>query len=345
MANFLKSLFVKGVEIDPAGATSNQVLKYNGTKFVPGTASTVGSIDDLSDVVISTPSNSQILQFNGTNWVNSAGTAGPTGATGATGAAATIAVGTVTAGTAAVTNVGTSGAAIFDFALQTGATGATGATGPTGATGVGAPLTSSATAPVSPAAGDLWFNTTTGSSYIYYNSAWVELGGGTMSPYQATSTTRPSAPWTGQHVYETDTSLELVYNGTAWVCLTPQSSSDTTTRTTSSTSYTTLTGAPAVTVSTGTKALITVTAELASSVAGYTRAGVVVSGASTIAAADSKSATNYFNASTLGNNVTVSYTYMETGLTAGSNTFTMQIVGAGATLSVVNKSLTVVGIP
>jgi hypothetical protein len=198
---------------------------------------------------------------------------------------------------------------------------------------------------VSPSAGDLWFDTSTGASYIYYGSAWVELGGGTMSPYQATSSTRPSSPWTGQHVYETDTSLELVYNGSAWVCITPQSSSDTTTRTSSTTSYTTLTGAPAVTVSTGTKALITVTAELASSVAGYTRAGVVVSGASTIAAAAIKSATSYFNASTVGNNITVSYTYMETGLTAGSNTFTMQIAAAGATLSVINKSLTVVGIP
>lgn len=306
MANFLKSLFVKGVEIDPAGATSNQVLKYNGTKFVPGTASTVGSIDDLSDVVISTPSNSQVLQFNGTNWVNAAGTAGPTGPTGPTGA--------------------------------TGSTGATGATGP-------GSYTVQATAPTSPAANDLWFNTTTGASYIYYNSAWVELGGGTMSPYQATSTTRPSAPWTGQHVYETDTSLELVYNSSAWVCITPQSSSDTTSRTSTTTSYTTLTGAPAVTVSTGTKALITVTAELSSSVAGYARAGVVVSGASTIAAAATKSATSYFGASTLGNNITVSYTYMETGLTAGSNTFTMQVISPGSTLTIVNKSLTVVGIP
>ena len=39
MANFLKSLFVKGIEIDPAGATSAQVLSYNGTKFVPVTNS------------------------------------------------------------------------------------------------------------------------------------------------------------------------------------------------------------------------------------------------------------------------------------------------------------------
>ena len=64
MANFLKSLFVKGVEIDPAGASSDQVLKYNGTKFVPGTASTVGSIDDLSDVAITSPTDGQVLKYN-----------------------------------------------------------------------------------------------------------------------------------------------------------------------------------------------------------------------------------------------------------------------------------------
>jgi len=97
-----------------------------------------------------------------------------------------------------------------------GPTGATGATGATGPAGVGAPLTSSATAPVSPSAGDLWFNTTTGATFIYYNSAWVELGGGTMSPYQATSSTRPSSPWTGQTIYETDTKIGYQYDGTNW---------------------------------------------------------------------------------------------------------------------------------
>jgi hypothetical protein len=203
----------------------------------------------------------------------------------------------------------------------------------------------SATAPVSPTSGLVWYDTSTGATYIYYNSTWVELGAGTMSPLPVSSPTRPASPWTGQTIYETDAGLMYIYNSSAWVCITPQSSSDTTSRTSTTTSYTTLTGAPAVTAYTGTKALITVTAELASSVAGYARAGVVVSGASTIAAATTKSATAYFNASTLGNNITVSYTYMETGLTAGSNTFTMQVISPGSTLTILNKSLTVVGIP
>ena len=96
----------------------------------------------------------------------------------------------------------------------TGEKGATGPSGASGATGPGAPLTSSATAPVSPSAGDLWFNTTTGASYIYYNSAWVELGGGSMSPMQTTSSARPAAPWEGQTIYDTDTNIGYQYDGT-----------------------------------------------------------------------------------------------------------------------------------
>jgi len=72
MANFLKSLFVKGIEIDTAGATSAQVLSYNGTKFTPTTPG-AGSLalDDLSDVVITAPEEFQGLSYNGTSWVNS----------------------------------------------------------------------------------------------------------------------------------------------------------------------------------------------------------------------------------------------------------------------------------
>jgi hypothetical protein len=98
----------------------------------------------------------------------------------------------------------------------TGPTGPSGPTGPTGPTGPGA-FTVQATAPSSPSANDLWYDTNTGATYIYYNSAWVEVGGGTMSPYQATSSTRPTSPWTGQLAYETDTKNLILWNGAAWM--------------------------------------------------------------------------------------------------------------------------------
>ena len=72
MANFLKSLFVKGVEIDTAGAITGDALVYDGSKF--GAASVGGSavaaLNDLTDVVITSPAEFQTLEYNGTNWVN-----------------------------------------------------------------------------------------------------------------------------------------------------------------------------------------------------------------------------------------------------------------------------------
>jgi hypothetical protein len=63
-------LFVDNIEIDTTSASVGNVLKFDGTKFSPGIASTVGSIDDLSDVAITAAVDGQILVFNGTNWVN-----------------------------------------------------------------------------------------------------------------------------------------------------------------------------------------------------------------------------------------------------------------------------------
>lgn len=51
-------LTVKTIEIDPAGASSNQVLSYNGTKFVPTSASSGGAT--VSDTLPSSPTAGQV---------------------------------------------------------------------------------------------------------------------------------------------------------------------------------------------------------------------------------------------------------------------------------------------
>ena len=92
MANFLKSLFVKGVEIDTASATAGKVLTYDGTKFAPATPGSGSlALDDLSDAVITTPTTTQFVRYNGTNWVNATISAGdvPTLNQNTTGSAAT----------------------------------------------------------------------------------------------------------------------------------------------------------------------------------------------------------------------------------------------------------------
>ena len=111
-------LFVSGTEIDPAGAASDQVLKFNGTKFVPGTVSTVGLLNDLTDVTTASVAVGDVLTWNGTYWTNEEPTGG------------------------------------------------------------GASVTVSESAPVSPVAGDLWFDSILGVMFIYYDSVWVEVGGG-----------------------------------------------------------------------------------------------------------------------------------------------------------------------
>ena len=43
------TLFVDSIEVDTTGATTNQVLAFNGTKFTPATAG-VGSFNPLTDI-------------------------------------------------------------------------------------------------------------------------------------------------------------------------------------------------------------------------------------------------------------------------------------------------------
>lgn len=75
------ALFVDGIEIDPSGATTDQILKYNGTKFVPSTGGGGGgasTLDELSDVVITSATTGQVLKYNGTSWINDTDDAGTT---------------------------------------------------------------------------------------------------------------------------------------------------------------------------------------------------------------------------------------------------------------------------
>jgi len=107
MSNFLKALKVKGIEIDTAGASNGDALVYNGTKF--GAASVGGSavaaLNDLTDVVITSPATTQFVRYNGTNWVNATISAGdvPTLNQNTTGTAATV----TGAAQTAITSVGT----------------------------------------------------------------------------------------------------------------------------------------------------------------------------------------------------------------------------------------------
>lgn len=172
------------------------------------------------------------------------------------------------------------------------------------------------------------------------------LSGITVTTSALRATAVPS-PFTGQTIYQTDNNQMLVWNGSAWVCITPISAYASDQPATTSTTPATLSNDPSVTIQTGTKALIMISARQVASVnAGYIRTGVTVSGATSLTAVATKSIENYFGTADIGNDRAGSFMYVETGLTAGLNTFQMQHWrGSAGTMVVTQRSLTVVGIP
>jgi hypothetical protein len=145
------------------------------------------------------------------------------------------------------------------------------------------------------------------------------------------------------------TGITTIYNGSAWVCTTPVSARTTNNGTTTSGSFTaTLSGTPgtnpSVTLVTGTTALITVKSTVANDTSlqgGY--AGVAISGASTLAASVDDCV--YLAVAAAGYFMQAASVYVLSGLTAGTNTFTMQYrVGGGGTATFGARQITVQGI-
>jgi hypothetical protein len=66
--NSLSYNYVTYAQVDVAGATNGQTLVHNGTKFVPGAATT--TLDTLTDVTVPSPSSGDFLKYNGSAWVN-----------------------------------------------------------------------------------------------------------------------------------------------------------------------------------------------------------------------------------------------------------------------------------
>lgn len=158
-------------------------------------------------------------------------------------------------------------------------------------------------------------------------------------------TSLPSSPADGQLFYDTDDDRLHVYNGTAWVCITPIAATVATSQTTGSTSYADLaTAGPAVSVQTGTRALVTSTALVNHDTnGGFANMSFAVSGASTVAAADATAITQ--TSAVAGANITPSGTFLVTGLTAGVNTFTAKYRVGGGNGAWANRNIVVVGLP
>lgn len=156
--------------------------------------------------------------------------------------------------------------------------------------------------------------------------------------------TAPTLPAASGAVTSVPSGIRTIYNGSVWVCVTPVGAQTNATGSTTSASFTaSLSGSPgtnpAVTLTTGTTALISVSSLLYGTTGGNVWMGVAVSGASTIAASTALSAYN----GTV-NGVVSTRTFVLTGLTAGSNTFTLNYQAGAFTGNYQDRGLIVQGI-
>lgn len=120
---------------------------------------------------------------------------------------------------------------------------------------------------------------------------------------------------------------------------TADTASVSTSETTTSTSYAALTTAgPAVTVTTGPRAMVFVHGDVSNSGTGSARMSYAVSGATAIAASDIKGISHAGVASV---GVLASSAVLETALTPGSNTFTAQYRVSASTGTFGNRRITV----
>ena len=160
--------------------------------------------------------------------------------------------------------------------------------------------------------------------------------------------TAPTVPAATGATTFVPTGIQTIYNGTSWVCVTEVSAFTVTGGTTTETSnFTpTLTSGgtnPSVTLTTGTTALVTISVNLINSTSVASYMTLAISGATTITGNSFEStygaARNSANVQT-----TASRTYAISGLTAGTNTFTLNYIVAGGTGTFIARSMTAKGV-
>jgi len=161
--------------------------------------------------------------------------------------------------------------------------------------------------------------------------------------------TAPTIPAvTGDTYASVPSGIETIYNGSVWVCVTEIGATTNTAGTTSSAPYTpTLTGGgtnPSVTIVTGTQALVSLSMISYQTTLANNFISIAVSGATTLAAADAQSASVIVGDPAAGYNNPSSRTFVLTGLTGGTNTFTLNYKTGGGTMTATQRSLVVKGI-
>jgi hypothetical protein len=71
-------------------------------------------------------------------------------------------------------------------------------------------------APASPVNGQIWFDSSNASTNVYYDSQWVEVGGGGGSTVSI-SDTAPISPTAGTLWFNSTSGATFIYYGSVWV--------------------------------------------------------------------------------------------------------------------------------
>lgn len=197
--------------------------------FTPGegvgaSVSLNASLDNLNNVTVPSPSSGDFLKWNGTAWVNdaidlgtdttgnymsgvSAGTGISVSHTPSEGSTATVSLNAALNDLSDVSTVGASAGNVLAFNGSSW-------TAASAAAGGGASVTVAETPPASPTTGDLWFESDTSRTYVYYDSFWIEIGG--VAPGATVSDTAPSNPVTGQVWFNSLNGGTYVYYSGSW---------------------------------------------------------------------------------------------------------------------------------
>ena len=77
--------------------------------------------------------------------------------------------------------------------------------------------TISDSAPAGPLAGQLWFDSTVGKTFVYYDSQWIEVGGVGTGARMVSSSSAPASPLEGSMWFDTDTAQTFVYYDSSWI--------------------------------------------------------------------------------------------------------------------------------
>jgi hypothetical protein len=207
-------------------------------------------------------------------------------------------------------------------------------------------ICASTTRPSSPYVGQRIFETDTKRCWTYIGSAFVPddlvftneaaRDAAITAPFegQVAYLTTPTIPAATGSITAVPTGIQTIYNGSVWVCVTEVGArSETSTSTTQTSFSTTLADgstALSVTLVTGTSALVSLSFTVSTN--GFAmRMAAAISGASTIAATEGKAILHQdlSNASAVVGQHGMTFVF--TGLTAGTNTFTAQYKTSGGT--------------